>query len=143
MAQLATPIIFLNLSSQMLFVLDERLKSQSAAADRILALLSDIIDGMFENTWVESMFSLKNVPPLPSVYATFSHFAHSSMMTLSASRWALHLLASTKQLSETKSTRMLRTGSYHSFLFAAWRDFSTSCVVESSSCCLQSIALRR
>ena len=70
----------------MLFVLDERLKSQSAAAERVLALIADIIDGMFEKAWVESMFTAKDLPPAPSVYATFAQFAHSSMMTLSASR---------------------------------------------------------
>ena len=71
----------------MLFVLDERLKSQSASADRFLALLADIIDGLFEKAWVEDMFTPKSLPPARSVYATFAQFADSSMMTLSSSRY--------------------------------------------------------
>jgi Organic solute transport protein 1 len=87
MALLAKPLLFLNLSSEMLFVLDERLKFQQATPDRMLALLPDIIDGMFEKSWVHSMFKPATLPPLPSAYATFSHFAHSSIMSLSASRY--------------------------------------------------------
>jgi hypothetical protein len=89
MTMLSTPVAVLNLGCQMLFVLEERLRSQEAPPERTLTLLSDLAKGVFATQFIEDLFRPQARPEVSKVFALFDAFAHSSVMTLSASRFAL------------------------------------------------------
>jgi hypothetical protein len=125
MAALANPLLFLNLNSEMLFVIDERLKSLQTTPDHAIPMLSDIIDGMFEKSWVDSMFKPKSLPPLPSVYATFARFANINTMALSASRYVYSIVV----LRVILSAMAAGATPQGSCVSAAWIDCLTSCAV--------------
>jgi len=76
------PMMFYNLSGEMLYVLNQRLQAQSVAEEKSKKVLVDIISTMFKNDFLDQMFNSTTIYSKNSLKNIFKKLIHSSIMRL-------------------------------------------------------------
>lgn len=80
----ALPVLFINLSGEMMYILDQRLKAQNISADKSAKVVNDIVSTMFNKQFVEELFKPQEVYSKQALRTVFEKLAHSSIMRLNA-----------------------------------------------------------
>ena len=57
MSTLAMPLVLVNLGSEMMYILEQRLKAQSIPTDKAAKVLIDVAKTMFDRQYVEKLFT--------------------------------------------------------------------------------------
>ena len=78
------PFVIVSLGGEMVYILDQRLRSQDIAKDRAVKVLQDIIKSMLSPQFVEELFRPQPMYTLKSTKQIFERLAHSSIMKLNA-----------------------------------------------------------
>lgn len=76
------PFLVLNLGSEMIYILDQRLRSQDIPPDRKLRVLRDITQSMFSQKFLSELFRPQAMYSMVSTRQIFQKLAHSSIMKL-------------------------------------------------------------
>ena len=79
---MVNPLIVLNMGSEMVYILEQRLKAQQIAADKACRVLVDTVSALLELEMVESTFSAQPTFSSSSVRALFHRITHCSIMRL-------------------------------------------------------------
>ncbi len=79
---LVNPLIVLNMGSEMVYILQQRLKAQKIAADKACRVLVDTVSALLELEMVESTFAAQPTFESASVRALFHRITHCSIMRL-------------------------------------------------------------
>eukprot|EP00798_Chlamydomonas_sp_ICE-L_P005067 gene5067-34862_t len=85
MSLLAMPMVIINMGSEMLYILDQRLKAQNIPPEKGCKVLHDVVNTMFDKSYVEKLFSPQDLYSVSSTRKIFDRLAHSSIMRLSES----------------------------------------------------------
>ena len=78
------PFVILNLGGEMIYILDQRLRSQDIDKDRALKVLSDIVKSMLSESFQVELFRPQAMYSMNSIKQIFQKLAHSSIMKLNA-----------------------------------------------------------
>jgi hypothetical protein len=78
------PFVILNLGGEMIYILDQRLRSQDIDKDRALKVLSDIVKSMLSESFQLELFRPQAMYSMNSIKQIFQKLAHSSIMKLNA-----------------------------------------------------------
>jgi len=78
------PFIVLNLGSEMVFILDQRLRAQEIGTDRSQKVLQDVVKTMLSKKFVEELFRHQEMYSMTSTKQIFEKLAHSSIIKLNA-----------------------------------------------------------
>ena len=78
------PFIILNLGAEMVYILDQRLRSQDISHDRSQKVLQDIIKSMLNDKFMTELFRPQTMYTVVSTRQIFEKLAHSSIMKLNA-----------------------------------------------------------
>ena len=81
----AMPFIIINLGGEMIFILEQRLRSQQVAADKGQKVLQDIVKTMLSKKFMEEVFKPQPMYSLVETRQIFVKLAHSSLMSLNES----------------------------------------------------------
>ena len=76
------PFIILVLGGEMIYILDQRLRSQDVPKDKSIKVLSDIVRSMLSSNFVNELFRPQNMYSMTSCKQIFQKLAHSSIMKL-------------------------------------------------------------
>ena len=76
------PFIVLNLGAEMVYILDQRLRSQDVSRDRAIKVLDDIVKSMLASAFVEELFRPQEMYTMNATKQIFKKLAHSSIMKL-------------------------------------------------------------
>jgi len=76
------PLIVLNMGSEMVYILQQRLKAQKIATDKACRVLMDTVSALFELKMIESTFRAQATFSSPSVRELFHRITHCSIMRL-------------------------------------------------------------
>ena len=76
------PFIVLNLGSEMIYILDQRLRSQDVTKDRSSKVLQDIVKSLLADRFVEELFRPQPIYTMSATKQIFKKLAHSSIMKL-------------------------------------------------------------
>ena len=76
------PFVVLNLGSEMVYILDQRLRSQDVAQDRSIKVLDDIVKNMLADQFVVELFRPQAMYKMTATKEIFKKLAHSSIMKL-------------------------------------------------------------
>eukprot|EP00227_Mantoniella_beaufortii_P020766 CAMPEP_0197599842 /NCGR_PEP_ID=MMETSP1326-20131121/32193_1 /TAXON_ID=1155430 /ORGANISM="Genus nov. species nov., Strain RCC2288" /LENGTH=275 /DNA_ID=CAMNT_0043166855 /DNA_START=137 /DNA_END=960 /DNA_ORIENTATION=+ len=79
------PVVVCNLGSEMLYILEQRLRAQSITPDKSVKVLHDVVKSMFDPGFVSELFKPQEVYSQRSTRQIFDKLAHSSIMRLSES----------------------------------------------------------
>jgi hypothetical protein len=79
------PVVVCNLGSEMLYILEQRLRAQNITSDKSVKVLHDVVKSMFDRTFVAELFKPQELYTQRSTRQIFDKLAHSSIMRLSAS----------------------------------------------------------
>ncbi|XP_046673437.1 protein OSCP1 [Homalodisca vitripennis] len=82
MARYTLPLLFLNLSGEMVYILDQRLRAQQVPADKANKVLNDIIGIMLNQRFLEELFKPQEVYNKDALRSVFDDLAHASIMRL-------------------------------------------------------------
>uniref|UniRef100_A0A2L2YGU6 Protein OSCP1 n=2 Tax=Parasteatoda tepidariorum TaxID=114398 RepID=A0A2L2YGU6_PARTP len=82
MADRALPIIFLNLSGEMLYVIQQRLEAQNVSEDKSNKVIEDILTTMLNDQFIEELFKPQNMYSRSAMQSVFEKLVHSSIMRL-------------------------------------------------------------
>ena len=80
--QTMLPFVVLNLGSEMVYILDQRLRSQDVSSERSTKVLDDIVRSMLANKFVEELFRPQPMYTITATKQIFKKLAHSSIMKL-------------------------------------------------------------
>lgn len=81
------PWVVLNLGSEMIYILEQRLKAQGIQPEKSAKVLQDIVRTMFDCSFLsEKLFVPQEMYSLHSTRKIFDRLAHSSIMRLSEAR---------------------------------------------------------
>jgi len=83
MSLLAMPLLVVNLGSEMLYILDQRLKAQKIPSDKACKVITDVVKTMFEAQFVKELFAPQEMYTVAQTRQIFDKLAHSSIMKLS------------------------------------------------------------
>ena len=72
-----------NLGSEMLYILEQRLRAQNVAGDKSVKVLHDVVGAMFDPKFVDELFKPQEVYTQKATRQIFDKLAHSSIMRLS------------------------------------------------------------
>lgn len=78
------PMIVLNMGSEMLYILNQRLHAQKIAGAKRQRVLCDVTKTMFAEDFVSALFNDQDIYAAPDVRKIFDRLAHSSIMRLNA-----------------------------------------------------------
>jgi len=81
-SEYAMPWCVLNMGTEMLYILDQRLHAQSIIPDKADRVLSDVIQTMFNTSFLNELFKAQRMYSAPQTRAVFDKLAHSSIMRL-------------------------------------------------------------
>ena len=81
----ALPFIIISLGGEMIYILDQRLRSQEVAAQRSQKVLQDIVKTMLSKKFIEEVFRPQAMYSLVETRQIFIRLAHSSIMRLNES----------------------------------------------------------
>ena len=76
------PFIVLNLGSEMIYILDQRLRSQDVSRERSAKVLQDIVQSLLAGRFVEELFRPQTMYTMNATKEIFKKLAHSSIMKL-------------------------------------------------------------
>ena len=76
------PYLIINLGGEMIYILDQRLRSQNVAPDRSQKVLQDIVKTMFSKKFMSEVFRPQAMYSLDETRQIFIKLAHSSIMRL-------------------------------------------------------------
>ena len=76
------PFLILNLGGEMVYILDQRLRSQDIANERAQKVLQDIINSMLSARFIQELFRPQAMYTMVSTRQIFEKLAHSSIMKL-------------------------------------------------------------
>ena len=79
------PYLIINLGGEMVFILDQRLRSQNVSPEKSQKVLQDIIKEMFSDKYVNEVFKPQHMYTLIETRQIFVKLAHSSIMRLNES----------------------------------------------------------
>eukprot|EP00164_Ancoracysta_twista_P007005 GFYU01009864.1.p1 GENE.GFYU01009864.1~~GFYU01009864.1.p1 ORF type:complete len:370 (-),score=109.80 GFYU01009864.1:98-1207(-) len=85
MSLIAMPLLILNLGSEMVYILEQRLQAQNVPPHKGKQVLQDVIRTMCNNKFTTELFKPQDIYSLKSVRQIFERLAHSSIMRLSES----------------------------------------------------------
>ena len=77
------PVVVSNLGSEMLYILEQRLRAQNVAGDKSVKVLHDVVGAMFDPKFVDELFKPQEVYTQKATRQIFDKLAHSSIMRLS------------------------------------------------------------
>ncbi len=80
----AMPMIVLNMGSEMLYILNQRLQAQKIEEVKRLKVIADVTKTMFADAFVSALFQEQDVYSGIDVRKIFDRLAHSSIMRLNA-----------------------------------------------------------
>jgi hypothetical protein len=78
----AWPFLIFNLSGEMLYILDQRLRAQSVQADRANKVREDIVLKLVEDSFLKSVFNPQKLSSYEDCKNLFQGLAHSSILKL-------------------------------------------------------------
>ena len=79
---LAMPIIMINMGGEMLYVLEQRLRSQKVEEEKATRVLSEVVRTMFSRNFVAELFRPQPMYSLAQTREVFDRLAHSSIIKL-------------------------------------------------------------
>lgn len=79
------PVVVCNLGSEMIYILEQRLRAQSITAEKSVKVLHDVVKSMFDPTFVSELFKPQELYSQRATRQIFDKLAHSSIMRLSES----------------------------------------------------------
>lgn len=79
------PYLIINLGGEMVYILDQRLRSQNVSPEKSQKVLQDIIKEMFSDKYVTEVFKPQHMYTLIETRQIFVKLAHSSIMRLNES----------------------------------------------------------
>ena len=79
------PVVVCNLGSEMIYILEQRLRAQSITSEKSVKVLHDVVKSMFDPTFVAELFKPQEVYSQRATRQIFDKLAHSSIMRLSES----------------------------------------------------------
>jgi hypothetical protein len=79
------PFIILNMGSEMIYILNQRLKAQNVTGPKSNKVLIDVAKAMFSDLFISELFKPQDVYSLASTKQVFEKLAHSSIMRLNKS----------------------------------------------------------
>jgi len=79
---LAMPLLVLNMGSEMVYILQQRLNAQSVKADKSKKVLCDVLRTMVSTSFVAELFRPQEMYTSSSTRQIFSKLAHSSIMRI-------------------------------------------------------------
>jgi hypothetical protein len=85
MSLLGMPVLILNLGSEMLYILDQRLRAQQIDPEKATKVLQDVVMAMFSQEFIAELFTPQPLYTNLSARQIFDRLAHSSIMRLSTS----------------------------------------------------------
>ena len=87
MSLLAMPWVVLNMGSEMMYILEQRLKAQSVPWDKSCRVLHDVACTLFDRSFLnDKLFVAQPLYSPSSTRKVFARLAHSSIMRLSDAR---------------------------------------------------------
>ena len=81
-AQVAMPIIVLNMGGEMIYILNQRLQAQNVPLEKSRKVLGDVIRTMYTPMFLEELFKPQEIYTMASTKQIFDKLAHSSIMRL-------------------------------------------------------------
>jgi len=78
----AMPIIVLNMGSEMVYILSQRLQAQSVQEDKSKKVLQDVMKAMYSALFIQELFKPQEMYSSASTKQIFEKLAHSSIMRL-------------------------------------------------------------
>ncbi|GFX56856.1 protein OSCP1 [Trichonephila clavipes] len=84
MADRALPIIFLNLSGEMIYVIQQRLEAQNISEDKSRKVIQDIISTMLNDQFIKELFEPQHMYSRSAMQSVFEKLVHSSIMRLNS-----------------------------------------------------------
>jgi len=85
MADCGMPWAVLNMGSEMLYILEQRLSAQQISEEKGARVLADVIATMFSEKFLSELFKPQRLYSAAATRAIFDQLAHSSIMRLNAS----------------------------------------------------------
>lgn len=79
------PVVVCNLGSEMIYILEQRLRAQSITSEKSVKVLHDVVKSMFDPTFVSELFKPQELYSQRATRQIFDKLAHSSIMRLSES----------------------------------------------------------
>ena len=86
MALIAMPLVVINLGTEMVYILEQRLRAQAIPGDKSTKVLHDVARTMFNANFMQQVFVPQELYSNASTRQIFDRLAHSSIMRLSESR---------------------------------------------------------
>ncbi|CAL1267099.1 unnamed protein product [Larinioides sclopetarius] len=84
MADRALPIIFINLSGEMIYVIQQRLEAQNISEDKSRKVIQDIISTMLNDQFIKELFEPQHMYSRSAMQSVFEKLVHSSIMRLNS-----------------------------------------------------------
>jgi len=84
-AELAMPILIVNMGGEMLYILEQRLQAQAIVEEKSLRVLQDVISTMLSEKFINELFKPQRMYSSTSTRQIFDRLAHSSIMRLNTS----------------------------------------------------------
>jgi hypothetical protein len=81
-AQVAMPIIVLNMGGEMIYILNQRLQAQNVPVDKARKVLGDVVRTMYTPMFLDELFKPQEIYTMASTKQIFDKLAHSSIMRL-------------------------------------------------------------
>jgi hypothetical protein len=81
-AQVAMPIIVLNMGGEMIYILNQRLQAQNVPIEKSRKVLGDVIRTMYTPMFLDELFKPQEIYTMASTKQIFDKLAHSSIMRL-------------------------------------------------------------
>lgn len=86
MALHAMPFVMINLGTEMVYILEQRLKAQQIPLEKGNKVLKEVVLTMFDPLFYEEVFRPQEVYTIGATRQIFDRLAHSSIMRLSTAR---------------------------------------------------------
>ena len=80
--KLSLPFLILNLGSEMLYILDQRLRAQNISVEKGLRVREDLLRQLFSSQFIEELLRPQAIYSLAAARQVFERLAQSSIMKL-------------------------------------------------------------
>ena len=84
-ALLTMPIIIFNMGTEMIYILQQRIKAQEIPTDKARKVIADVLKAMFSPTFIDELFRPQELYRYRDTRAVFERLAHASIMRLNKS----------------------------------------------------------
>ncbi|XP_054712365.1 protein OSCP1-like [Uloborus diversus] len=84
MTEKVLPIVFINLSGEMIYVIQQRLEAQNISSDKSVKVIQDIIGTMLNDQFIEELFKPQKMYSRSAMQCVFEKLVHSSIMRLNS-----------------------------------------------------------